>query len=61
MKTISIRLEDHVYDELDEMLGEMGQSKQSCASREKYTFCSLRPPKRRSFAKKRKNGSLSTS
>ena len=40
MKTISIRLEDHVYDELDEMLGEMGQSKQSFY--ETYTKTALR-------------------
>ena len=40
MKTISIRLEDHVYDELDEMLGERGQSKQSFY--ETYTKTALR-------------------
>jgi len=40
MKTISIRLEDHIYDELDEMLGEMGQSKQSFY--ETYTKTALR-------------------
>ena len=40
MKTISIRLEDHIYDELDEMLSEMGQSKQSFY--ETYTKTALR-------------------
>lgn len=40
MKTISIRLEDYIYDELDEMLGEMGQSKQSFY--ETYTKTALR-------------------
>ncbi len=29
MKTISIRLEDSIYEELDEMLDEMGQTKQT--------------------------------
>ncbi len=29
MKTISVRLEDSVYDELDKMLDEMGQTKQT--------------------------------
>ena len=27
MKTISIRLEDSIYEELDELLDEMGQTK----------------------------------
>ncbi len=29
MKTISIRLEDSIYEELDELLDEMGQTKQT--------------------------------
>ena len=29
MKTISIRLEDSIYEELDEMLDAMGQTKQT--------------------------------
>jgi antitoxin component of RelBE/YafQ-DinJ toxin-antitoxin module len=29
VKTISIRLEDHIYEELGEMLDEMGQTKQT--------------------------------
>ncbi len=29
MKTISVRLEDAIYEELDEMLEEMGQTKQT--------------------------------
>ena len=45
MKTISIRLEDSIYEELGKMLDEMGQTKQTfygtftkTALREKYSI-----------------------
>ena len=40
MKTISIRLEDTIYEELNEMLNEMGQTKQTFY--ESFTRTALR-------------------